>query len=371
MKSLSYLLLITLSCPKVSHSACYMDLEVNKSTGLEEYVQRCDDVTVTTITQEDENGDTVISAVMGGDSNSDCNTETEVTMNGADPAYDASGATMFSFVDDSKKDSEFVDFSSNTVNNDAYKELCESDAVNGTYVELTYEAICSNNVEEGTSVHLYVYDQPRCYAQDCSNNDVVLFATYTIEPTIIRNDNDWSCIGDLDEDYDRCEIYQQYPLDSQINGVTPTMEDQKYFFGWATVSDRKTVIPEVSETFTSECSELNGSVSSITGIVECAKDGESMAFDLDGSYPVCRYEICDTEADILSYFGEAMVEAGEIDSEYMCASSTDTGENWFRDNLHLIAMGVACLLAGICLISMGFSMKDSKALPKSNGVSSL
>lgn len=355
MKTFSYILLIALSCPQVSYCACYEEkpfynIETGQVEGGREW---CDDVSVNTITQEDGNGDTTVSAVMGGNSKSDCSTRTEVTINGADAAYDASKATTFSFLDSkNNKDSEVIDFSSNTENNDAYKTLCESTTVNGTYVTLTYEAICKSNTTT-SSVYLYVYDQPRCYAQGCSPNDATLFSLYTIEPTVMRNNNDWSCSGDLDEDYARCDIYEK-SANSQVDAV---LEDQKYFFGLMTIKERKTVIPKVSEIFTSQCSEFNGTVNSLTGIVKCTKNGkESMAFDLDGSFPVCKVDLCDTAADMVSYFKDDMVGAGAIEGEYVCASSTDDGENWLRDNSHLVVIGVAGALAGICILVM---IKDS------------
>lgn len=71
--------------------------------------------------------------------------------------------------------------------------------------------------------------------------------------------------------------------DSQVDDVTPVLEDQTYFLGFTTTTDWKTTTPKRSETFTSECSELSYPANSLIGIVKCTKnDGESMTSDVDG-----------------------------------------------------------------------------------------
>lgn len=383
MNSLSSLLLlhVALSGLTLSHSACYMRRVTDPITGEVKDEGYCDTATVSTIT-EDSNGNTMVSAVMGGNATSDCAIDTKDTMEGADYAYDDSEATMFSFIDaqNGGKDSEFVDFASNEANNALYKEACENEStVNGTYVTLTYEALCTSTQEEGETVNLYVYDQPRCYPSYCSAGDPVPFTKYTIEPTIVRNHNNWKCIGDLDEDFDRCGIYQKR-LDSLVdNTLAVQVEPQTYFFGMMEITDRKTAILTPSETSDSTCSENNGTMSDVRNdmIVKCLKDGESsMTFDFDGTFSLCHHNTCDTTVDTLSHFRNALVVAGEIGNDHVCVESFDEGGNWVRDNSHLIVIGVVLVLLGSFMINcMANRGGDDKApgLPmrKKQGVSSL
>lgn len=382
MNHLSYLLLlhVALNGLTLSHGACRSEGYIDPITGEEKIRSTCDTASVTTIT-EDSNGNTVVSAVMGGNATSDCAIDTRETMYGADYAYDDSEATLFSFIDDAQKDSEFVDFASNEANNALYKEACEKNStVNGTYVTLTYEAVCTSTQKEGKTVNLYVYDQPRCYPSYCSAGDPVPFVKYTIEPTIVRNHNNWKCIGDLNEDFDRCGIYQKR-LDSLVdNTLQVQIEPQTYFFGMMEIADRKTAILTPSETSDLKCSENNGTLSEVGNdmIVKCLlKDGESsLTFDFDGTFSLCQHNTCDTKVDTLSHFRKALVVAGEIGNDYVCVESFDEGGNWLRDNSHLIAIGVLLVLLGTFIIfwmaNKGGDDKSSE-LPrhKKQGVSSL
>ena len=94
------------------------------------------------------------------------------------------------------KETEIVDFADNAGENAIFENSCED--AGGRYVELNYDAICKKS---SMTVTVLVKGHPRCYATVCKADDEqILFEDYTLRLTEERNDGDWTCTGELNEE---------------------------------------------------------------------------------------------------------------------------------------------------------------------------
>ena len=94
------------------------------------------------------------------------------------------------------KETEIVDFADNAGENAIFENSCED--AGGRYVKLNYEAICKKS---SMTVRVLVKGHPRCYATVCKADDEqILFEDYTLRLTEERNDGDWTCTGELNEE---------------------------------------------------------------------------------------------------------------------------------------------------------------------------
>jgi hypothetical protein len=99
------------------------------------------------------------------------------------------------------------DFSNNQAHLVEYKTACKSK--NGQYLQLSYEALCSNGAK---TVKIVVSEQPKCYAPECKPDDFEsLFQYYTLEPTQARATTElggtWTCEGAIKtEGISACEL---------------------------------------------------------------------------------------------------------------------------------------------------------------------
>lgn len=298
----------------------------------------------------------------------ECVDGTETTLDAVDSYYDDSTATStYLTLDDAEY--EIVVFSDEE-SNALYENACTDDDVGGTYVELSYEANCTDGTD---TVALYVSQQPRCYASNCEDDDdEVLFETYALTLTEERNGDDWSCTGSLLDGIDSaCELESTLINDSDdiysvYFDINPTLESEMWM-GIMSLGQTAVTYPDSYDDLTLACTTAGGTMVTFdTTYIQC---GDLDLYDVY-NFVACMGPSCeegDYDDSIVALF-EVTIAA--VDSDYDGSTCEISESSSASTILYWIGLVIVIMIVGICFLSVCSTSIQKPPPPKKKSSSS-